>query len=297
MDRLPYDITESMVQCFGRSFHYKDAVVSFMLTAGVDRSLAEKYRDEPKFTWARKVIAELGETEDGRLIQRKLLTNLCNLRTLPDQNVPDHDAGLNALRSLKQLALDHDLFVEEAKGRAEHRRIQAEAKAQIVRERAEKLEDLRKRFSQAITNPNRQQAGYTLEELLRDLFALFELDYRPSYKTATQQIDGHFGFESFGYLVEARWRADQPNEQEIGGFKQKVDSKLESTRGLFVSVVGFRAEVVRQFEGRGSNIIFMDGEDITHILEGRMDLRDALKLKIEKATQEGRVFVSLVRDV
>lgn len=92
-------------------------------------------------------------------------------------------------------------------------------------------------------------------------------------------------------MVEAKWRQDQPTEQEIGAFKHKVDGKLESTRGLFVSIPGFRPEAVAQFNARGANLILMDGRDLVHILEGRIDLRDALKKKIEKAAQQGLAFV------
>jgi hypothetical protein len=53
---------------------------------------------------------------------------------------------------------------------------------------------------------------------------------------------------------------------------------------------GFRTEVVDEFNGKGTNLIFMDGRDLIHILEGRIDLRDALEMKIERAAQEGIVF-------
>ena len=79
----------------------------------------------------------------------------------------------------------------------------------------------------------------------------------------------------------------------MGGFQRKVNSKLESTRGLFVSMPGFRSEVAAQFNGHGANLILMDGRDLVHILEGRMDLRDALKAKIERAAQEGIVLTPL----
>ena len=92
-------------------------------------------------------------------------------------------------------------------------------------------------------------------------------------------------------MVEAKWRAAQPPEQEIGGFKRKVDTKLESTRGVFLSIPGFRDEVVRQFSGERSNILFMTGQDLMYVLEGRVDLRDVLRTKIEKAAQEGRVLM------
>jgi hypothetical protein len=122
---------------------------------------------------------------------------------------------------------------------------------------------------------------------------LFEIEYRKSFRTETQQIDGHFNFQGFDYLVEAKWRRDQPTEQELGAFKHKVDGKLESTRGLFVSIPGFRAEVVAQFNGRGPNLILMDGCDLIHILEGRIDLRDAIRKKVERAAQEGIAFTRL----
>lgn len=281
-----------MVQCFGRSFHYKDNVASFMLSAGVDRVLVDKFRNEPKYKWARNVLAELGGFDDGRLIQRRLLTQLCNLRNVADQDVPDREAGLDALRRLKHLALERDLVVRRKRQKERDNARIAEERERIVRGRACKLEALRDRFNAAVMSDNRQLAGYTLEQLLVEMFSLFEIEYRPSYRppTGTQQIDGQFMFDGFHYLIEARWRKTLPTEPEIAGFKHKVDGKLESTRGLFVSVDGFRPEVIEQFNGRGSNIILIDGSHIIHVLEGRIDLREMLKLVIDKAAQEGLVY-------
>jgi hypothetical protein len=39
----------------------------------------------------------------------------------------------------------------------------------------------------------------------------------------------------------------------------------------------------------------MDGMDLTFILEGRMDLREALRIKIENASRRGIAFTSIVR--
>jgi hypothetical protein len=269
---------------------------SFLRAADVPPALARKYRDEHKFVWARKLLTELGESENGCVIQRKILRRLCDLRRLPDTDVPDPDAGLTALRKLKSLAVEHSLIIEtEQTDAADSRRV-AEEKQAILQQRANKLEELRAMFNEAIVNPNRQGAGYSLEDILADLFGLFEIEYRRSFRTPnnTQQLDGSFSFGGFDYLVEAKWRKEWPTEQDIGGFKHKVDGKLESTRGLFVSVVGFRPEVVNAFNGHGANVILMDGVDLTHILEGRVDLRDALRRKIEKAAQEGVVFTQVM---
>lgn len=295
MDRVPYEIVQAMIQCFGRSFHYKDTVETFLISAGVERELASKNRDDPKFVWARKLISELNQTDKGILVLRRILTELCRLRKLPDEDVPDRDAGLSALRKLKALVTKYNLNTKEVKSNDNIGSRLSEEKLKVIRERSRKLDELRKSFSESFSNPNRQQAGYSLEDLLKDLFAAFEVEYRQSYRINTQQIDGHFRFEGFDYLVEAKWRKDLPNEQEIGGFRQKVNTKLESTRGLFVSINGFREEVVKQFSGQGANIIFMSGEDLIYILEGRIDLRDMLRIKIEKASQEGKVYVTMSR--
>lgn len=82
MATLPYEVLTAMIQCFGRAFHYKDNVAEFMFSAGVPRLLVDKYRNEPKFVWARKVLSELGETEEGQSLQKRLLTELYKLRDL-----------------------------------------------------------------------------------------------------------------------------------------------------------------------------------------------------------------------
>lgn len=295
MSQLPYETLEAMIQCFGKSFHYKDCMTAFLANYGVPKQLVEKYRHEHKFVWARKLLTELGESEHHQILQRKILTALCRLRNLPDSKVEDRDAGLLALRELKELALSHDLIVRGENEKDSSRKNLAEEQKKLVRERTTKLERLCKSFGAAVISPDRQNAGYTLEDLLKDLFGLFEMDYRKSYRTLTQQIDGHFNFQGFDYLVEAKWRQEHPTEQELGGFKHKVDGKLESTRGFFVSIPGFRAEVISQFNGSGGNLILMDGSDLNYILEGRLDLRDALKKKIETAAQRGIVFTPLYK--
>lgn len=290
MTPLPYEIIQAMIQCFGRAFHYKDNLTAFFLTCGVPRHLNDRYREQAKFVWGRSILSELGQTEKGCQIQRRILTELCKLRDLPDKEVTDRNAGINSLRELKRLALEQKLFVEEILNKEKIRSNQSEERQKIIQERSQSLERLRSTFNKAVISGNRQEAGYSLEDLIKELFALFEIEYRKSYRIDTQQIDGHFRFENFDYLVEAKWRQDMPTEQEIGGFKQKVDTKIESTRGLFISVPGFRPEVVQQFNSHGGNIILIDGSHIIQILEGRHDLRDVLRTIISKAAQEGLAY-------
>jgi hypothetical protein len=295
MQQLPYVIIQAMIQCFGKCFYYKDLMASFLVSAGVDRSLVEKDKAEFKFTWARLLLTELGQTVDGVLVQRRILTELCKLRDVPDPKVPDRNAALEALRHLKQLASEHDLITFEEKTKGDQKRHLAQKKEELIRSRASTLHNLHAQFTAGLSSENRQRAGYSLEDILVNLFSLSEIEYRKSYRTETQQIDGHFAFQGFDYLVEAKWRSDRPTVQEIGGFKYKVDQKFESTRGLFISVVGFRDEVADHFSESGGNIVLMDGVDLAFILEGRMDLREALRIKIENASRRGIAFTPIAR--
>lgn len=163
--------------------------------------------------------------------------------------------------------------------------------------RSHKMEELRRTFySWADLRDDPQARGYGLEDLLAELFEIHEIAYRRPYRTATEQIDGHFSFQGFDYLVEARWRSERPTEAELGAFKTKVDKKLTSTRGLFVSVPGFREEVILEFtRGMSSNIVLMDGQDLALVLEGHVSLTDALDRKVQKAAQEGIIFLPLAQ--
>ncbi len=296
--RLPYEVREAVVQVCGRAFWLKDPLRAFFLSAGVPPQVYDRYAEEPKYKIARHVLGELdGMGEEGSTIQRRLITELCKLRNVPDPTVPDRDAALTALRYLKEVAQAQKLVVEEEKSHAEQRSLEVRRRQAALAARAQKMEQLRASFAaMVVSRDDPQERGYGLEDLLAEMFEVHEIAYRPPYRTTTEQIDGHFTFKGFDYLVEARWRATPPTEGQIGAFKNTVDKKLTSTRGLFVSVVGFRPEVVLEFtRGTSANIILMDGQDLTLILEGQVSLGDALDLKVQKAAQEGIIFFPLAQ--
>lgn len=294
--RLPFEVREAIVQVCGKAFWLKDPLRAFLLSAGVAPETYDRYSDESKFKIARHVLSELdGLGDDGWLVQRRIVTDLCKLRGIPDSAVVDRDSALNALRYLKEVAAAHQLLVTEQQHDATLRQQQAKRRQAALAARAKKTEELRAAFTALATSQDDPQGrGYSLEDLLAELFELHDISYRRPYRTATEQIDGHFEFKGFDYLVEARWRVTQPTEADLAAFKIKVDKKISSTRGLFVSIPGFRPEVVVQFtQGVTSSIVLMDGQDLALILEGQVSLNDALELKIQKAAQEGIVYLPL----
>jgi hypothetical protein len=294
--RLAFEIREAVVAVCGKAFWLKDPFRGFLLSCGVPSEIYDRYGDESKFKIARHVLGELDALgEEGFEIQRRIVTELAKLRRVPDNSVPNMDAALGALRWLKELAVNQKIVIEDERKATDDRAQEARRKQAGLAARAQKMEELRRTFcGWAGVQDDPQGRGYGLEDLLAELFELHEITYRRPYRTATEQIDGHFPFKGFDYLVEARWRIAPPSEADLGAFKTKVDKKITSTRGLFVSMPGYRTEVLLEFtRGVSSNIVLMDGQDLTLILEGHVSLTDALDLKIQKAAQEGIIFFPL----
>jgi len=256
----------------------------------------DRFQGETKFKIARGIMSELDSAHDGLTIQRRLVTEMCKLRDVPDKTVEDRDGALAALKSIKELALQYRLLQIEEDDKTAQRKREAEMRQNGIVDRARRTEDLQRRFlSLVAAKDDAQGRGYALEELLVDLFTLHEIEYRPPYRVGnSEQIDGFFRYRETDYLVESRWRQDPPSENDLVAFRRKIDKKIANTRGLFVTMTSPRAEVLRSFMiGEASKVILMDGSDLTLIMEGRISLTSALDMKIQKAAQSGEIFLPL----
>ncbi|MDG8839015.1 restriction endonuclease [Streptococcus pneumoniae] len=295
MTKISFEIQQQIIQCFGLCFHYKDTVVSFMQTSGVLNDLILKWKSEPKFVWAKNVINELNKTENGRSIIRRIATEFYKMKNISDE-VQDRDRGLDALRKLKRLIGDtQQNKVNETLNNSYYRSRQ-EMKIQLKQQLLQKIEELKTEYYSLFSSDNPQERGYRLEKIVANLFRINDIDYHDSYRnrTNTQQLDGYFRFEGFDYLVEMKWEKNPVNSSKIASLKQKVDTKLTSTRGLFLSINGFRDEVIQDFSNKDAKILFMDGQELAYILENRISLYEALKVKIIGASKTGNPNVSII---
>lgn len=295
--QIPYALQEAIVQACGTVFWYKRPLKTLLVRAGVPSPLVEKHADASKFILAREVLAELDSRgEAGVRVQQQLVRELAAMRTVAD---PDNqEAGLRALAELREVAKQYGVIedVKRERSGADARRKEADQKQQAIAARAKGLAELQAKYTQLARDPDDAQGrGYDLQDLLAALFKLHDISYRPPYRKGTvEETDGFFTFRSFGYLVEARWRKAQPPIGELRAFSGKVKAKIESTRGLFLSIPGFRPEVVAEASSL-SNLILMDGQELAIILEGRVSLIEGLQIKLDKAAQQGILYHSLAQ--
>lgn len=146
------------------------------------------------------------------------------------------------------------------------------------------LKDL---FNQIAIGTDFQKRGYDLEKFLYQLFSLYDLAPKASFKNYGEQIDGAFTFDNMDYLLEAKWKS-QVNQSELAIFCQKVESKFKTTCGLFVTIDGVTKEAISP---HFKSIIIMDGSDIMAILDGRISFPDLLFKKRRKASESGKIYV------
>jgi len=155
---------------------------------------------------------------------------------------------------------------------------------------SEKLEDLKARFLLIASNENHQERGYDLEKLLNELFILFDLDPKSSFKIRGEQIDGAFTFDTQDYLLEAKWQKKQLSASSLYEFGAKISGKLKNTLGLFISLEGFSTDCLKVENPTLKSMILMDGLDLMIVLDGRIKLTDLIYLKRRHASQTGEIF-------
>ena len=206
---------------------------------------------------------------DGKRLKREAERALEHLRLL----VKEHDTELKSVQQ------------EQAKRRQEYEATRSKAAF------AQKLAGIRDGFATMVAAHDPQQRGRDLEAILRELFALFDLDPRGAFSVRGEQIDGAFSLDGDSFLLEAKWQDAPVNLEQLRDLDGAVTANLDNTLGLFLSVSGFsQAALDRYTQGSRPRLICMDGQDLMYVLEGRIDLPDLLNRKRAVAAQKGTIF-------
>lgn len=173
---------------------------------------------------------------------------------------------------------------EEAKNRKTGSEIKIKKAVTLESE----LSKLKSSFNVIAVNQNFQQRGFDFEKFLYDLFLIYDLEPKGSFKNYGEQIDGSFTFQGTDYLLEAKWK-NQVNRGDLATFCSKVETKFKTAVGLLITIDGLTPEAITP---HFKSIIIMDGGDIMAILDGRVSLPDLLFRKRRKAIETGNIYTS-----
>ncbi|MGB6896110.1 MAG: hypothetical protein WBF37_09250 [Dehalococcoidia bacterium] len=197
-----------------------------------------------------------------------------------------------SVTKLKSLVKGFEQIVRD-KLEVERRRAEFEESVSRLKEMHFELEKLKSRYIDLATSDDHNKRGFELESFMRDLFILYDLDPKASFKIKGEQIDGAFSFEGLDYLFEAKWQDALVTAADMDSLMGKIQRKLDNTLGLFLSISGFSDEGVNAVSSGRRVIILMDGADLMAVLEDRIDLQELIQRKRRHAAQTGNIYYKI----
>lgn len=280
-------------------YWYKSELRSFLMQVISDITILSKLNWED---YKRNIVSSLvtflakhQETYKNDLL--RLMTEVCkindysHLERLEDgkQKAKIAKETVGALR--KQME-GHLNLLEEIKNQEERRKNTYENTLK-VQDVQQKLEEIKTEFYQLVSSSDFQIRGFKLEKIIKELFTLFDLDPKASFRIQGEQIDGAFTFENNDYLFEGKWQKKPCDIQDLDAFSGKLARKLDNTLGLFCSIDGFSEDAVKAHSTGRRLMLLMDGSDLMGVLEGRIDLIQLLLRKRRHASQTGNIYLKL----
>lgn len=203
----------------------------------------------------------------------------------------DRSTAERNIAHLRQLAEIRDSKIKEERKRREAE----EAEKQRPQNNLAEVRDEFLQLHAGKLQP--QQRGYALEKILAELARIESLEVTEPFKVHGEQIDGSVKYDGEHYLVEAKWQDTSASNEPVYQFVGKIEGKMYG-RGLFVSVHGFSANVIRTItEGKAVKTIFVDGEDLVLVLEEHLSFRDMMEKKVKAAQTKGQVYVHPISGV
>lgn len=295
----PPDLIEALKDALRSIYWYKRQLRSFMENCRVPSEIiAQQQWSDPqeyKAIIVDKVINALvgkGDESIGsirELIRRVIeMNDFSHLLKEDDGRRLKKEAEVNVER-LRQLVIQHNAKIRRQKEEREGRVKAVEQRSQAAT-RFHLLEQLKGRFFEIVAVPDPRERGRKFEPFLFDLFNAFDLQPRGAFSLTGEQIDGAFEMDGSRFLMEAKWEKTPIGAREIRNFKEQVESKLDNTLGLFISINGFTDEGVYAVQRSRPNLILLDGEDLSAVLEGLIDLRELLNRKLRYAAQTGNIY-------
>lgn len=180
-------------------------------------------------------------------------------------------------------------FINNEQKIAEERRQAYSLKLQQTSVIKNKLAGLYEEYVQLTMATDKQARGYKLEKMLKELFDLFDLDPKASFRIVGEQIDGAFAFENSHFLFEAKWHEQLVSADALDSFAGKVKRKFDA-KGLFLSINGFSQDGVSAHSSGEKVLLLIDGSDLMAVLDGRIDLKELLSRKRKQAAQTGQIY-------
>lgn len=120
------------------------------------------------------------------------------------------------------------------------------------------------------------------------------MEPRTSMRPDGEEIDGSFAVGDRFFLLEAKWHATPIPASALYAFKGKVDGKFTGTIGAFFSMSDYSTDAVDALlSGKELNLILLGQKDLLLIEDGKITMREAIRVKLRYASEYGQPFFPL----
>ncbi len=299
-ERLSPVATHALKEAVCTIFWYKTDLRSFLNGCVTDKSVVASV---DWTNYKRQIVSDvvdiLYSNQDKYLGDiRRLIHEVCKMssfRHLEQLEDGKRKAGeaKKAVQVLKEIVEQHDEKVKEEEEIIKRRK-EALQRIQSSQAVLQKLDSIKTTYFGLFSSSKPQNRGFELEKVLYDMFALFDLDPKASFRNVGEQIDGAFSLEGTDYLFEAKWQKNLVDAADLDSFNGKIRRKLDNTLGLFLAVNGFSEDAVRIHSTGRSTMLLMDGVDLMAVLEGRIDFVSLIVRKRRHAAQTGEIYLKFV---
>ncbi len=148
-------------------------------------------------------------------------------------------------------------------------------------------------FEAARSLPNAARRGYALERLVAGLFRLHHFQTILGARAAKpRQVDllATRGAES--YLVEAKWRSDKADINDLDSLRARLGRTAGHVVGVLVSVNGFTGSVLSDVASRARQpVLLVSGDELLRALRGSDPFLRLLHRKLEALLTHGDVLL------
>ncbi|WP_128142985.1 hypothetical protein [Janthinobacterium lividum] len=136
-----------------------------------------------------------------------------------------------------------------------------------------------------------QQRGRSFERVLTQMLSCENMEPRTSMRPEGEEIDGSFAMGDRFFLLEAKWHANPISASALYAFKGKVDGKFIGTVGTFFSMSDYSTDAVDALlSGKELNLILFGRKDLFLIEDGKVTMREAMRVKLRYAADYGQPF-------
>ncbi|RMH29468.1 MAG: hypothetical protein D6693_01900, partial [Planctomycetota bacterium] len=270
--RLSPAAVVALKEAIGKIYWFKSDLRSFLYQSVKDAGVLGGVNwDTYKWQIASDVVDRLCGDEVHVATLMRLCREVCDMTSFKhlerlDGGEEKAKRARDAVAHLRSLVETHESAEEEQDAAIQRQRRESERLAQSGAVR-QKLGEIRERYMNFVVSEDAQGRGFELERIMYDIFELFDLDPKASFRIVGEQIDGAFSLEGTDYLFEAKWQKAPCGASDLDAFAAKVQRRLDNTLGVFLSINGCSEDGLIAHQRTRAMILLMDGAHLMGVLE------------------------------